>query len=206
MKNIFTYTFFLLNVGSIFFSCDTASVSPRGYVDWIRNEGNGLNVKKRIGQFEFTLQYKPVDYVILDQFKNDSINKTLVDSLSKNYDDMQYYTLRIKADDANELMRSGISDESEYDSRLEYFLSEAQDDMMLVENGDTLPCELYHFERNYNLAPMNDIVLGFAKTKFSDTSDKTFIYEDQVLDTGPVELTIQASDIKRIPSICYVQN
>jgi hypothetical protein len=187
-------------------SCKQKMLLPHEYVQWMSNESNGVKVKKKIGDFEFSLQYKTPEYVILQQYKSDTIKSETVNKEKKELDGMQYYTFQVKSEDGKDILQTGISDESEYSSRLEYFLSDAQDDMSLVENGDTIPCTLYHFERNYNLGPLSTIVLGFEKTKTFSSADKTFIYNDQVLGTGPVQLTIQEKDIQQIPPIRYVQN
>jgi hypothetical protein len=187
-------------------SCEKEFLRPNQYVKWLEDESNGLKVKKILGDFEFTLQYKPTEYVIFDQYKSDTLQKGTMDEKRKEYDGLQYYTFQIKANGSQEIMKADISNESEYNSRLEYFISPAQDDIMLVENEDTLPCVLYHFERSYGLSPMNNIVLGFEKSKQSSTADKLFIYNDQVLGTGPVKLTIQEKNIQNIPSIRYEQN
>jgi hypothetical protein len=206
MISSFRHIVFLLPVISLLVCCNHASLSPRAYTEWVRNSENGLNVNKRIGDFDFSLQYKPVEFVIMEQYKSDTVSRKSIEGHAKELDGMQYYTLRIRSSLQNEMLRAGISDESEYASRLEYFLSYAQDDIVLVENGDTLPCLLYHFERTYSLSPFNDIVLGFEKEPASAQYDKTLIFQDQALGTGPVQLTISSKDIQQIPSIHYVQD
>lgn len=190
----------------LFASCKIKMLLPHEYVTWLNDESNGVKVKKNIGDFEFSLLYKTPEYIILQQEKTDAIKSTTMESRKKELEGMQYYTFQVKTGDGKDILQTGNADENEYASRLEYFLSDAQDDMMLVENGDTIPCTLYHFERNYNLGPLSTIVLGFEKAKTFSSADKTFIYNDRILGTGPVQLTIQEKNIQQIPSIRYVQN
>ena len=190
----------ILSVVLFFENCKKDELSPVEYAAWVENESNGLKVKKNISDYEFTLLYKPLDYVVVREMKSEELKKKLLDERKKELEGMQYYTLKIKSNTSNDLMKTGISSEDEYYQRLEYFMSPAQDDISLIDGRDTLPCLLYHFERNYGLAPFNNIVLGFAKTEDKkEQKDKTLIYDDQVLGTGKIQITIKGNDIEQLP-------
>ncbi len=182
-------------------ACQKRSLTPMEYVSWVNKEDNGCLVKKEIGQFEFALQYKPIEYVVLMEEKDEHLKKQVLEKRMTELKGMQYYTLKITSKEGKEFLKTGISSEEEYYGRLQYFVSAMQDDLALIEGKDTLPCLLYHFERNYGLAPYNNIVLGFKTGNEGKAEDKTLIYEDQVLGLGPVRLTINGKDISNTPNL-----
>jgi hypothetical protein len=203
MKKISTYLLIVCML-PLLNGCKQAVLSPQQYMDWVRNEDNGLHLSKTIDDFSFSLQYKPFEYVMFLQLGKEKAIRSLVESKRGEMDGMQYYTLQIKGENRGEIVGNQYSTE-EQAVRLEYFMGPAQDDIVLVEGTDTLPCVLYHFERSYNLDNGNALVLGFGKSAKSGSTDKQLIYQDQVLNTGPVQFTISHAAIQQIPQIRYEQ-
>jgi hypothetical protein len=180
-------------------SCSQGVLSPISYAKWVSDSDNGLNTKKKIGHYEFSLQYKPLDYVVLLE-EGVKVPLDKLESRKKELEGMQYFTFRITSLTEDDMLRTDQQDENEYYQRLEYFVSSAQDDISLIDGGDTLPCAIYHFERNYGLAPFNNIVLGFEKSG-KNAGDKTLVYNDNALGAGPVLLTIKGNAVKQIPQL-----
>ncbi len=182
--------------------CQKGELQPVEYMKWIENENNGLRVKKEIGNFEFMLQYKPLEYVTLLEQKMANTQSDSIRRRTLELGDMQYYTFRITSKKDDEMLKTGVQSEEDYYGRLDYFISAIQDDIALVDGKDTLPCLLYHFERNYALAPYSNMVLGFKNiVKKNIINNKTFIYDDAVLGTGPVQITIKGNDLLQIPKL-----
>lgn len=188
-------------------SCGKETLAPKEYVNFIRSEKSGLLVSKTIDGFEFSLLYKPCEYIALMQDKDENISKIALDEKIKLMQGMQYYTFTIKTESGQELMREGISAENEYYERLDYIVSYMQNDLSLIDGKDTLPCALFHYERNYNVAPQNNFVLGFEKPKSTtgeganNATDKTLVFNDQILGIGKLMLTINSSAIQNIPQL-----
>jgi hypothetical protein len=68
-----------------------------------------------------------------------------------------------------------------------------------VEAGDTLPCLLYHYERNYGIAPFNNIVMTFPNSKTqSGTNYKLFIFEDNILGLGTIKFKLEKEFLKKL--------
>ncbi len=180
-------------------ACSAGSLEPTAYRSWVENAANGLKKVQTIGDYEFSLQYKPVDYVALVESRNPNITKQQVQQKQEELKDFQYYNLRIKTNVGTELLASNITQEDEYYGRLNYFVTYAQDDIQLYQGKDTIACGLYLFERNYGLAPYNNIVIGF---KSNDTqTEKTIVFNDRVLGTGPVKFKIRKEDLANIPQL-----
>lgn len=183
-------------------SCGVKSLTSDEYVEWIEDPDNGLNLTKEFQDVTFQILYKPVNYIIAKELKNGGINKTEIPSRILELDSLQYFTLRIKSNKSDELLRAGINSEDEYYQRLEYFMGPMQDDIKLIEGNDTIPCALFHYERSYGLAPYNNFVIAFSKS-INNNEDKFFLFEDNILGTGNVMFKLNNSDLKNIPNIIW---
>ena len=186
--------------------CGSPDLEPIDYVHWVEDEENGLKVSKVIDDFKFTLQYKPLEYLVAKQEKTHELETKVLNTELKKVEGMQYYTFSIgSADGQSVLLKTGLDSEVEYYERINYFSFEMQRDLFLVQDNDTLPCKLFHFERTYNLMPMNNIVLGFELTEEEQSgntySNKTLIYNDRMLDMGTVRLTIKGENIGNLPKM-----
>jgi len=194
-----SFKYFLIAGFLALIGCGTGSLEPKEYMGWIENIENGLKKTEKIGDYEFSLQYKPIEYVALVESRDVNIEEETLKSKVAELKDFQYYNLKIMALGAAELLSANIVEEDEYYGRLNYFVTYAQEDIQLIEANDTLPCSLYLFERNYGLANHNNIVLGFKSN--NKDADKTVIFNDQVLGTGPVRFKINKEDLLEIPSL-----
>ena len=187
------------------------SLQPDQYVRWVENEENGLRTSKSIGNFNFTLQYKPIEYVVVKEEREPRLKKEVLKRRKEELKGMQYFTLKMESKDGRtEALKNGITEPNEYYSRLEYFTTWVNADIKLVEGKDTLPCVLSHFERNYGLAPFNNLVIAFdlededsilhASTPGVE-KDKLIIFNDRVLGSGPLKFRIKQSSINNIPKL-----
>lgn len=51
-------------------SCgDQPNLAPANYVKWVRDANNGLYQSKTINEFEFSAQYKPLDFIVAQEEK-----------------------------------------------------------------------------------------------------------------------------------------
>lgn len=185
-------------------ACKTKELLPSEYVRWMKDPANGLRDEKTIGEYTFTLQYKTPEFVVLQQHKSDDVAQTLIESEVLNYDGMEYYTFEISTEDGHDLLDDQYHNADEIAARVEYFLSYAQDDFSLVTESDTIPCSLFHFERSYSLSPVTTMVMGFDRPKTGE--DRTIVYNDRLLGSGPVQITINAEDISNVPAIKYTRH
>jgi hypothetical protein len=185
-----------------FYSCTKPeALNIKEYIKWVHAPENGLLTSNKVDDYEFQVMYKPVDYIIASEIKNSILKQTEVLKRKSDLQGFQYYTVKIKAKNDNEVLKAGISNENEYFERLEYFTENAQNDIFLIDGKDTLSSVLYHFERNYGLSPLNTIILAF-ENKFPDKiRDRVLVYDDVVLGTGKVSLAIKSEDIKRVPHL-----
>lgn len=190
-------------------ACGEAPVfsDPGEYIGWVENKENGICAVKKVGAYDFELQYKPHDYIILKDnpdsvFTGDEMKKAVSE-----IQDMQYFTFRISNDKKGDLLNNEATEMSEFSSRLSYFSSIMQNDIHLIEGGDTLNCLLFHFERSYGIDPRSTFIVGFpykAKEGIQvgePARDKIFLFDDHELGTGPVMIALKAEDLASIPKL-----
>jgi len=199
VKHILYFYFICL----IFFvcSCEHQELKPLDYVQYIENPKNGLHPTIEKIPFVFSLQYKPLDYVALEELRQPNVTYNQLKEEKKSFGNMQYFTLRISTTDStNDVLKTGTSSKEDYSKRQNYFDFNIQRDLKLIEYGDTLPCRLCHCIRSYGLAPYSDFVLAFDG-QLKDDGDIKFIYEDKMLKTGLVTFVITQNSITNIPKI-----
>src|SRR5688572_28263835 len=195
----------MIKIAAVFFvsltllirQCSVTEPLPaKDFISWVESEDNGLLVKKEIGDYRFLLQYKPHEYLVMQNEDKLEFSDSEMRTLKNEIKDMQYYTFRMEAIGTNnDVLKHNIIENDEYYARLEYFAMKMQNDVCLVEKGDTLDCLLFHYERAYGIDPRSTFVLGFPVS--SAHSDKTFVYNDKTLGCGPVKMTIRQQDIER---------
>lgn len=194
------------------FSDTPSKLSSVEYMKWIEDAENGIKVNKTIGNFTYSALYKPYEYLALIDLKKDSPTKQEVNKVINEYNDYQYFTFRITANDQNtELLKVNLHSEDDYYSRIEYFSFKMQNDLKLIEGTDTLNCVMFHFERIYGLAPYATFVIGFPLTKAEEQNikngkkivynDKTIKFTDNIFGAGNVYINMKAENLNRIPKL-----
>jgi len=179
----------------------STSLSPKDYVNWVKDNKNGLKKDKKIEDLIFTVQYKPIDYVICMEERSDEIADSTIKKKTKELEGMEYIDFKIEvASGQGELLKHNLSDRAEYKDRVNYFAYKMQQDIQLVEGLDTIPCSLSHFERAYDVAPYSSFVLGFASNP-SYKGNKTFVYHDQIFKKGIIQFEFQEKDFQSIPKL-----
>lgn len=178
-------------------------VSVNDYLTYVQNPVNGLCISKEIGEITYTLQYKPLEYLVILEKQKDSIGRKELENRMSELKDMQYYTLKIEAKNhQRELLKYKLSSDEQYYERIRYFSFDMQRDLSLKENKDSIPCSLFHFERTYGIVPYASFVLGFLNPFPTDNNGSIyFTFYDQVFDGGKINFKLLKSDIQRVPKL-----
>jgi len=190
------FTFFLQSCNSV-----PDSLVPSEYVKWIKNEENGLTKTKSFNNLHFTVTYKPVEFIICNEERTDKLKQEIVDSRSKKLDGLYHFGLRLKTDISGDVMAHEMMDESQYFDRVSYYGFEFQNDIVLVQNLDTLPCGLFNFVRSHGIAPYVDFVFSFPKTKDILDSDLQLVVNDKVFNNGKIKFVFDHKIINNLPQL-----
>ena len=172
------------------------------YVKWVENKDNGLKSQRTIDHFLYTVQYQPSQYMVMKDVRDATISQNEMDEKAKEYDPYQFYAFTIKdTTGTDELLKLDIRSSEEYYARIDYFSNGMQRNVFLIDDKDTLPCVMFHFERSFGLAPECRFMLGFNKSKKNkyENSDKVLVYEDNVFGTGIIKIRIDGDQLKKLP-------
>lgn len=188
-------------------ACNTKKkeISPLEYVKYIEDSDNGLKITKEIGEVIYTLQYKPIDYLIALEQKINFIDKEVYRRRKNELQGMEYFTLELFPKENNiEVLNIGAIDKNEYNERLQYASFDLQNDIYLINENDTLDCVLYHFEQKYGLGTSVNLLLGFEKNNKS-SEDLTIVMEDKILNNGLIKFLLLKENIIELPKMKFNQ-
>ncbi len=196
-----SYTILIFGCLIFSLSCKNEGISSSEYIKWVENEGNGLNVSKRYGNYNIMAQYKPIPYQALRQSKIAKPSKNKFKNQLKELEGLDYFNLVISLNtNTGDVLKEQIESEQDYYNRIKYFSFDIQKDLSLTDgSGKTKPCVFSHFERNYGLASSITILMAFEAD--NQETDKTILYKDKVLGLGTVKLLISKSAIEQIPEL-----
>jgi hypothetical protein len=187
----------------LFMSSCKKDLSPAQYVSWVKAPENGLVQTKQLGEFTFTVMHKPAAYMALQAIGGEQdANKSRFDEELKAAGSMLYFTFRVKHAQAQDAFMAGMENEQQYGLRIGYFMGDAQQDFSLVNGTDTLPCTMYHYERDYGISKEESISLGFDP-KNKPIKNLQLIYNDQQLGTGPVKVAFSEELLHSLPNPEY---
>lgn len=165
--------------------------------DFVEKEAEKNSYEKKIKEVNFKLKYISNDQMALQQINDLSqINQLQFDSIVRNYDSLLFFSLEIDIDNfSEELLKYKLDEnvDASYNERVDYYSFGMQKDINIVlSEKDTIPCVLYHYERNYGISPKNKFMIGFKTSKLKDA---VFVYENKFLKTGTIKFEIKEQDI-----------
>lgn len=185
-------------------SCNS-SLPVADYLKWVELPENGLHQVKTFGGIDFSIQYKPLEYVLILESDRSTITKTAVAEKQQQRKGMEYYTIRIgKNNKSGDVLLANTTGDNDYYKRVDYYSFAFQNAIYRVQHNDTLPCTLFAFVPNYGIAPYVDFAIGFD---VSDTAhrandeDITIHITDDIFNNGTLKFRFNQSDIKRIPKL-----
>lgn len=198
------------NAVSNFFGTQARQVlSVADYKTWVETDENGLVATKQLNDIVFKCQYKPNAYEALLRLRGDSLTQKALEQTEKDLGHLQFFTFKVAtAGNKGELLKYELSNTDEYYRRIEYCSFNMQNDIKLVDAGDTLNCVLFHFERVFSVAPEATFVLGFEdhrseedKRKEQFNTDKTLCFNDGIFRLGVINLGISKNKLNTIPEL-----
>lgn len=175
------------------------------YIRFVANKANGLKKVAAVDGWEFCMQYRPYDYILLMENKG----KAEGSKYDKRVAELQgtaWFNISIKrVDNSISPLRYGVATIEEYNYRLNYYLNEAAEDIRLVYDKDTLWPMSYLFENNYNLSPQETMVVGFSLPKGEKypQKDMRLSFVDRVFKNGIINAEYSGKTLKNIPTLVY---
>lgn len=196
----------LLTAGAIvllvlFSSCGRKTLNAEAYVAWFNAEKENMQCEKEVGDYLFSLQYQPADYLLLLDQRNGLLPDSEITERRNELAAGQHYALRIRSNKTSgDFLKNNSSDAADFAEKVNYFAFRMQQQIKLVDSGDTLPCNLFHFERSYGLSPGITFLLSFPDNgNNKKPGDKILIYDDEALGLGKIMLTLDGNRLNEIP-------
>lgn len=179
------------------------------YVKAVEQKDNGLRQEMVIEEkgIRFETQFRPPLYSALKEMGTENFDDEELQKLKKDYEQTIWFEFKIAAKDNDYDVLKGSLTPSEYTERLKYLSGAAKQDFSLrLNEGDTLPCAFYHFERTYNMTPYNTLLLGFDraladKSGLALKKDIELIYNDKLFEAGRISFSIDHSQIKNFTEV-----
>jgi len=179
--------------------CGIDAYTPDAYRAWIGAHKDALSTQISRSGLSFSLTYLPVDWLALQETSTD--NAPEFKKIRETYAGMEYYRLRVSLTGSQgDILQYQAASQEEYYQRVEYFSFGMQHDLRMLNGQDTIPCKLFHFERNYGAAPFADFMIGFEDRE-GNKSDRVLIYNERVYSTSIFQLSIPAENIQSIPKL-----
>lgn len=200
----FNCSYLLIFCVTLFASCRNADIHNRlEYIRFVENEKNGLLLKEKTGNYLFCLQYKPVPYMILTDNENIPMDPDKFLLEEKEYNQLQYFTLRIaRNNDAekSDVFAYNASSSEQYDSLLHYFETDMKNDIRLIAGDHSYIATSILYERENDRGEFNNFLISFPAIVRSEVN-RTFVFNDRLLDSGIIRFTLEAKALSRVPEL-----
>jgi len=175
----------------------------KAYQIWMSGEAKqSLMEEKTIGDYKFTLLYKPAAWIAINEIKREEPITDPSEIIKKKITElgtMNYFGLKIESSKLGYDPFKNVT-ETERQMREQFFLYDLQKNINLINGADTVPCSLYNYE--YNTFPSAHIVLSLAfDSEKIGPLDKTILIADEVLGVGNIYITFDKEKIRKIPEL-----
>lgn len=176
----------------------SSNLDQEDYVAWVESYDNKLHVTKTVGTYRFDLQHQPAEYIYLQRGGVPDTKGQFRQAAVREIANMQYYTLTIGlADSKIDFLDYGAATYADKQAKLYYFSYTFPQDIYLEENNVKLQCQLFHFERSYDLKPSRTFVLGF-ENPFKDSATATLVIQSPWIPAETIALQVDKKDIPRL--------
>lgn len=205
MLQIFKILTFLSLMG-LMYSCSQQPKDINDYISWFAKEETGFVKRKQLNNLTYTVQYRPVDLMIINELKTlNNPQKDDIDSLKKNYGHSKYFLLEISPDNKGQnsgnLIKNFSTDYESYKEIVEELAFNIQEQVELIIEGDTLAPRIYHYEQGYELSSNQRFLFAFQTKEKIKANEMTFIYNDHLFGSGRLkfQFNLKNSNIPSLP-------
>lgn len=168
----------LMSVCMLFAGCQK-SYTRSEYIHWVEGSDSGCMVEKEVGDFKFRVQYKPSAYQVLKS-KSVKSKEDFEGSVSK-WESSLVFLMQLGLKNGEDLLGYNVSS-MENKQRLIYYLSYDMGKQIYIEQGDKkVYCDMFHFERSYDLKKWRNFNLGFDASKVDSNKPFWLVVESDLV-------------------------
>jgi hypothetical protein len=180
----------------------TDSLLPFEYSSWVLNPSNHLYRKISLEKYDFMLQYESVEYIACRELRSEVVTLKDVNRVISQINGLYHFVYRIIPNSNTQLNSQYILGNDSTKTRInKYASSDAQFDFFIIQNTDTIYCNLYHYEpMRDNISPMA-FNLGFDVNTLDLLTPFLFIYNDNLFNNPILEYQFIPEQFDRIPNL-----
>lgn len=173
--------------------------------DWrayLQDEENGLRKNKEWGGLELTLEYRPTDALVWQEYGfSDRIeNKKMWDSLSAKYEDQVYFNLSIASNNNDLLTALGSQDPRYYEVLQGLSFKMEEYTGIITFCRDTITTLQANFFRNFD-STSTDILLVFENQHLLACNEFDIWVKNLGLNMPIQRFTFNSNDLRRTPRL-----
>lgn len=166
-------------------------VDYKKYLVWYESDENPLRKTVIIGDVEYTLTYMVTDYFKAREMASGTNPE------KGEQDESEYYKLNIKTKDKSEPLTYHLKKTSDSYERINYFVSDVKDDILLLTSKDTLSCQMHHYERVYHVG--NTLSLMFIFDRTNEQRERTIVFNDKIFNNQLITFNFKQDEINTVP-------
>ena len=182
----------------VWIGCSSKELSPTKYIQWLQNNKKQIQWTTQQKDFDFRLSHRPLDWMVLREGGKE-LDASKYSTIQKEYEGLEYYHLEIQGESKG-LLEANTGGITTYEDRLMYCSFDMQKDLKMVSEGDSLNCQLFHFERTFKATPAASFVLAFEKPK-NELAERNIVFRAQALGFKTINWTIANGSFQQIPNL-----
>ncbi len=188
---------------SFLMSCNNTSNKKVAseYILWINDTANNYRKRKDQKNIFFETTYRPLPYIIANEFRSDHIDDSLYQVRKLELEGMHYFSMRIQAKNGGDILMQNTESKQEYFKRVNHYSYDFQKNITLIENQDTINCKLFNFIRTHGIAPYVDFVFAFPSKDKQVQTDLKLIVEDEVFGVGKMNFLFKKERLNNLPKL-----
>lgn len=191
-------SFFLFGISIV--SCNNASVlSGDDYLKFIQEPENGFFLEKRVDDIEFKLQYTTTEYMLINELRKTEIHKEVLDNKKRENEGLLFFKFKISSTQGGDILSFRSNSQEETYERINYMSYGMEQDLVLVNDKDTIYPSLFNFARTYGVVPYADFIFAFD-SKIGE-HDILILFDDKIFNSGLLKFKIDKEDLKNLPKL-----
>ena len=160
--------------------CGERTFTVDEFVEHVKSEKNKYKLSTESEILNYTVQFKPVEYVVLSEAGEEALTIDLFNAQKEELKDYYYFDFVLSGKSSNDL----LNEFQLKDQELMHYLSfDAKNEFSLVSKTDTIFPELCHYEKSL----FGEFRFSLLYQKPQENTDLTFIFNDLLTGYGPVK-------------------
>lgn len=195
------YFFIIILMAGLTQCANKKTLAPDAYMQYLNSSESGLMLSKEYNQISYKLKMQPAGYLAIAN--SGASIKTQADfkaSLNNYKEQMNFILLIQDAEKSNHRVKSMVFNKQEYGTILAYANTDLKNDIVLIQERDTLYCRMLHLESANSLQPILRLSLSFNGIN-ANAKEFTLILNDNIFNNGPIKFYYSKKVMENLPDL-----